>query len=358
MIIDINMHVLPEFLFKDEAVLESYLRIVPRAYGEFASVRDLPGGRPGQKQIAIEMPRGYENLNFSDFNFDSVARIKIMDEAGLDKAILRTPCWQEWLTLEMCKQFNDSMYKVVQEHPDRLMGVAAVPPWGDKGCLGEADRCINKLGFVGVELAAHYGTLYLDDQAFRPYFRHLNELGVPVVVHHTPLPVDYQSIYEQTNVRRLIGRNVDQLTAVSREIFSNLFEECPNLKLIHTHLGGGVFAFTSQIAPRKSTFKEEVQRFDQKTAEVRKCLNDNLFFDITSPTAWSKPQLECAIKELGAEHVLYSSSYPVRLDWVLGGVEYVRGLNISNAEKELIFCGNASRLFKIPVAESASLAHK
>jgi hypothetical protein len=349
MIIDVNMHVLPEFLFKDEAVLESYLRVAPRAYGEFASVRDVPGS-PGKKQITIEKPRGYNNLTFGDGAVDPVARIKIMDQAGLDIAILRTPCWQEWLTLEMCIQVNDAMYQTVRDHPDRLRGVATVPPWGDKGCLDELDRCLNKLGFVGVELAAHYGTLYLDDQTFRPYFKRLNELNVPIVVHHTPLPVGYQSLYEYQNVRRHIGRGVDELTAVSREMFSGLFEECPNLKLVHTMLGGGVFAFTTQLAPPKSTFKEEVQRFDEKTAEVRKYLNDNLFFDITSPTAWSKPQLECAIKELGADHVLYGSSYPVRIDWVLSGVEYVRGLNISDAEKELIFCGNAQRLFKIGVA--------
>jgi predicted TIM-barrel fold metal-dependent hydrolase len=303
------------------------------------------------------MPRGYENLNFSDGAVDPVARIKIMDQAGLDIALLRTPCWQEWLSLEMCKQVNDAMYRTVQDHPDRLRGIATVPPWGDKGCLEEVDRCINKLGFVGVELAAHYGTLYLDDDTFRPYFRHLNELGVPIAVHHTPLPVDYHSLYEYTNVRRSMGRNLDQLTAVSREMFCGLFDECPNLKVIHTHLGGGVFAFTNQLAPRKSTFKEELQRFDQKTSEVRKYLSDNLFFDITTPTSWSKPVLECAIKEFGADHVLYGSSYPVRIDWVLGGVEYVRGLNISEAEKELILCGNAQRLFKIPAAESAGLAH-
>jgi len=355
MVIDINMHVLPDLLFKDEAVLESFLRAAPRAYGEFAFVRDLPGSG-GKRQIQVEKPRGYENLNFSDYSIDPDARIKVMDQAGLDIAILRTPCWQEWLSLEMCKMVNDGVHKTVQDHPDRLRAVGIVPPWGDKGCLDEADRCIHKLGFVGLELAAHYGTLYLDDQAFRPYFRHLNELGVPIVVHHTPLPVDYHSIYQYTNVRRSIGRCIDQLTAVSLEMFGGLFDECPNLKLIHTMMGGGVFAFTNQIAPRQSAFKEEVQRFDPKTADVRKYLKDNLYFGITTPTAWSKPQLECAVKELGADHILYGSSYPVRIDWVLSGVEYVRGLDISEAEKELIFCGNASRLFKIPVAQGASVS--
>ena len=72
-----------------------------------------------------------------------------------------------------------------------------------------------------------------------------------------------------------------------------------------------------------------------------------MYFDITTPLAWSKSQLGCAVEEFGADHILYGSSYPVRLDWVLNGVEHVRSLGISEEDKEQIFCGNAKRLFGI-----------
>jgi predicted TIM-barrel fold metal-dependent hydrolase len=172
-------------------------------------------------------------------------------------------------------------------------------------------------------------------------------LNVPVVVHHTPLPVEYHALYEYTNLRRSIGRCIDQITAVGRELFGTLFEECPNLKLIHTMLGGGIFAFTEQILPRKSKECEEIERFDQQIPKYKDRFRSNLYFDITTPLCWSKSQLECAVKEFGAGHILYGSSYPVRLDWVLNGVEYVKSLDISEEEKELIFCGNAKRLFNI-----------
>jgi len=345
MIIDINMHALPENIFQDEALLELFLRTAPQAYGEFSRLITVPG--TDKKQIVIEKPRGYANLNFSHNNVDAKARLEIMEKAGLDKAILRTPCWQEWLTLEICHQVNDSMAKVVNEHPDKFLALAVIPPWGDKGCLRELERCLDKLGFAGVELAAHYGNLYLDDPLFRPYFRKLNELNVPVVVHHTPLPVEYRALYEYNNLRRSMGRCIDQMTAVGRELFSDLFEECPNLKMIHTMLGGGIFAFTEQILPRKSKEKEEIERFTPQVTKYKDFFRNNLYFDITTPLAWSKAQLECAVKELGADHILYGSSYPVRLDWVLNGVEYIKSLDISEEEKEQIFCGNAKELFGI-----------
>jgi predicted TIM-barrel fold metal-dependent hydrolase len=137
------------------------------------------------------------------------------------------------------------------------------------------------------------------------------------------------------------------MTAVGRELFSDLFEECPNLKVIHTMLGGGIFALTEQILPRKSKEREEIERFSQQVGKYKDFFRKNLYFDITTPLAWSKFQLECAVTEFGADHILYGSSYPVRLDWVLNGVEYVRSLDISEEEKEQIFCGNARRLFNI-----------
>jgi predicted TIM-barrel fold metal-dependent hydrolase len=345
MVIDVNMHALPENLFEDETVLQSFLQTAPQAYGEFARLVTVPG--TDKKQIVIEKPRGYENLNFSQNAVDVKARLEIMEKAGLAKAILRTPCWQEWLPLEMCRQVNDSMAEAVNRHPDKFLALATIPPWGDKGCLQELERCLDKLDFVGVELAAHYGNLYLDDPVFRPYFKKLNELNVPVVVHHTPLPVEYHALCEYNNLRRSMGRCIDQLIAVSRELFSDLFEECPNLKVIHTMLGGGMFAFTEQVLPRKSKEREEIERFNPQVAKYKDLFRRNLYFDITTPLAWSKAQLECAVKEFGADHILYGSSYPVRLDWVLNGVEYIKGLAISEEEKEQILSGNAKRLFGI-----------
>jgi len=109
-------------------------------------------------------------------------------------------------------------------------------------------------------LAAHYGNLYLDAEEFRPHFKKINEMNIPVVVHHTPLPVDFGPLCYFTNLRRQYGRCVSQATAVGRELFSGMSDEFPNLKLIHSMLGGGSFACSNMLAP-KITGKDAVQRF-------------------------------------------------------------------------------------------------
>ena len=260
LIIDDNMHWLPADLLTNKPLRDAYINSAPREYGQYASVHTIPG--TNIEQIVIEWPKGCENLNFGPVHVDPESRLEAMAEAGVDRAILRVPCWQEWIDLELCKQANDGMAEYIKQHPGKLYGLAIVPPWGTQESFYEVERCIKDLGFVGVEMAAHYGTLYLDEEEFKPFFKKINELNIPVAVHHTPLPVDYQHIYNYTNLRRLFGRCVDQATAVGREIFSGMFDEFPNLKLIHTMLGGGFFAFADMLQPKKSRVKEEMERFN------------------------------------------------------------------------------------------------
>ena len=330
MIIDANMHWLPEDLFKNESLRDSFINCVPCAHGEYARLTTVSGTK--LQQIVIEKPQGVENLNYAENQYDSKIQMKDMDEAGVDTAILRIPCWQEWLPIDMCKKVNDMLAKHIQLNPGRFLALAVVPPWGTRECLKEVERCIKELGFSGVQLAAHYGKLYLDEAEFKPYFKKLNQLNVPVVVHHTPLPVDYNSLIKYTNLRRQYGRCVDQATAVGRELFSGMFEEFPNLKLIHSMLGGGFFAYANMLAPRKENVKEEVERFDIAD-KVNRYLQNNIYFDMSGALQWGKPQLECAVKVLGADHILYGSSYPLRREWFLKGIDFVRNLEISGKRK-------------------------
>lgn len=346
MIVDINVHWAPDSFYNDEAFFNACLRCIPRAYGEKVQVRDLP--EKHSKLVHISRPKGYENLVFEPEIANSTERIKIMDKARVDKAILRWPIFPEWLTLELCRKANDAMYKTVREHPERFANIAIVPPWDDRDCIAELDRCVNDLGCVAVEVEAHYGNLYLDDEEFRPFFRKISKLDVPVIVHHTALPVSWQTVYDYNNLRRLFGRCVDQMTSVGRILYCGILDELPNLKFIHTMMGGGLFAFADLLTPPKSTIATDVDRSDGKPIDkVKGYLKNNIFCDITHAPPWGKSQLRCAVEVLGAENILFGSSYPLRSEWLLNGVAFIESLDISDKEKSLILGGNAERLFKL-----------
>lgn len=348
MIVDINLHWYPDD-FWEESFFNECIRCIPRAYGEQVELLDLPKSTGmTTKQLVISRPKGYVNLNIDQKASDPVGRINALNAARVDKAIVRWPIFPEWLSLDLCKRANDAMYKTVQEFPDRLMGIAIVPPWGDKECLAELDRCMTKLGCVGVELECHYGELYLDAEEFRPMLSKINEYNVPIIVHHTALPVSWQTVYDYTNLRRLVGRCIDQLTSVSRILYSGMLDEFTNLKFIHTMMAGGLFAFADLITPKKSTIPTDLERFDPAaSAKVKEQMKKHIFSDISHAPPWGEAQLECAVKVLGAENVIFGSSYPLRSEWLLKGVEFIENLEISDEAKALILGGNAQRLFNI-----------
>jgi len=348
MIVDDNLHWYPDYFFSDESFLHAVMRLVPRGYGEYAELSTVP--ETGKRQIVISKPKGHQNLNMIEgTNSDVKDLLNAMDSTGVDKAILRVPIWEEWLTLDLCKRINDSMAECVREHSDRFLGLAMVPPWGDEECLNELERCVKDLGLCGFEMPAHYGKLYLDEEVFRPHLKKINELNVPIMVHHTPLPVDYYSLTSYTNLRRFYGRCADQMTNLGRILFSGLLDEFPNLKFVPTMLGGCFFAYADILAlsRRKSTVRENIERFDLIADKVRGYLERNIYFDITHAPPWGEAQLECAVKVLGADHILWGSSYPLVREWMLKGVEYMDTLDISDKERSLIMGENAAGLFNI-----------
>ncbi len=358
MIIDNNVHWLPETLFSDQALLNEVLRIPPKSAGLYAEMVPIPG--TDRMQFTIEQPKGYKNLNYTELDVNAEKRIKALDIGGVDKGILRVPCLEEWASLEMCRKFNNMMYETVQKNPDRLHQMAIVPPWGDKDSLYELERCVKELGCVGVEMAAHYGNLHMDDEEFRPHLKKIAELGVPIVIHHTPLPAAYESIYDNDQMRRLLGRCFAQLTCLLRNVYNGLFAEVPNLTVIHSYLAGGFFAFNGFLGVSaidttephvdvpieyQEGLKRSTERFTK--SEVAGWFKNNIYFDMCHALPWGKEFLEFAIKAMGADHVLYGSSYPINPPWFFGGVDFMNKLDITDEERALVMGGNAQRLFKL-----------
>ncbi|MDR2256022.1 MAG: amidohydrolase [Arthrobacter sp.] len=346
-VVDINIHHLPEDLFTNQKILNGFLNSAPRGFGEIAHVETLESGK---KHLILEKPAGFQNLNYVEGDYSAEAKLAAMDEAGVDYGIMRVPVWQEWLDLETCKAVNDNAADIVARSGGRLFSTACVPPWGGKENVDELKRAVDN-GAVGVQLACHYGQLYLDDPVFEPYLKEIEKLDIPVIVHHTPLPVEYKSVIDYTNLRREYGRIIDQGIAVGRELFSGMFDRMPGLRFIHTMMGGNWFANTALLTPHASNKKEALTRLDPTGGEkITQYLNENIFFDMTHPHSWGKTQVEAALEINGADHYLFGSSFPVFYSWMGQGVEFVKNeLEISDEAREAVLSGNAKRLFNLPI---------
>ena len=347
MIIDANMYWWPEEMFTDEAYLQEFLRCLPREYGVQGRVEEI--GNTGKRQIIVEKPIGYQNLNYAQGEYTVEKQLADLDAAGVDEAVLKIPCAQEWMSLEMCRRFNDGMAEHVKKSNGRLHALAVVPPLSGEAGIRELERCVNELGFTGVQLSAHYGNLYLDDEAFRPFLRKLNEMQLPAYVHHTPIPVEYGSIYDYNNLRRSYGRCVDQTTAIGREVFSGMFDELPDLILVHSMLGGAFFAYLESMFRKKPAGAQQdtVKRFDTDTDRMCDQIRTNIYYEMSHAQPWGPVLLDAAVKILGADHIIFGSSYPVRREWLTEGAAFVQNLDVAQEEKDLMLGGNAERIYKL-----------
>ena len=212
-VIDANLYWFPEELFTNEELAEKFLSEVPIQYNIKGSLKEENGVR----RFVIEKPVGSPNLDYIQGDYTLEKELSSLDQAGVEGAVLKLSCQQEWMSLDMCRLFNTAMAERVKESKGRLNGLGVVPPQGTPAVKKEIDRCLDELGFGGLQLSAHYGNLYLDDEAFAPFFAYLNERNVTCYVHHTPLPVQYGSLTAYTNLRRSYGRCIDQATAIAPE---------------------------------------------------------------------------------------------------------------------------------------------
>jgi len=339
------MYWFPEDIFVNKDEESRFLSEIPRAYGINGFMKK--DDETGQGQIVIEKPTGYQNLNYVQGEYNLETQLSDMDLAGVDQAVLKLPGCHEWMSLETCIKFNDGMAEFAKKSHGRLIPLAVVPPFATEACQKELKRCREELGMTGVQLCAHYGNSYLDAEMFAPFFEKLNETEVTVYIHHTPVPVQYETIYEYNNLRRSYGRCVDQTTAIGRELFSGFFDKYPNLKFVHSMLGGGFFAIANMMFPGKPKSEEQVSRFETENDSVRYHFKNNIFFEMSHAQPWGKEQLECAVAVLGADHIIFGSSYPVRKEWLTEGAEFIKALNITEEEKRLILYQNAQRLYHI-----------
>lgn len=347
MVIDANMYWVPETLFTDETLREQFLSPITEQSSVSGYYGYMQENVNGQMEFAFEKPKGCQNLNYIQGEYRTEVQLRDMDEAGVDMAVLKTPCCQEWMGLDMCRIFNDGMARQAAESGGRLAALAVIPPYMTPEVERELDRCLDKLGMHGVQLSAHYSGKYLDDPVFAPLFEVLEARKLTAYVHHTPLPVQYDALLDYTSLRRSYGRCVDQTTAVCRELYSNMFAKYPHVKLVHSMLGGGFFAIAPMMMPHGASSGDKSGRFSNANSNVEQQLRENIYFEMSHAEPWGKAQLECAVKVLGADHILFGTSYPVKKNWLLNGPKFVRALEISKTEQEAILGENARSLYRL-----------
>lgn len=181
---------------------------------------------------------------------------------------------------------NDVIHQACTMYPDRFRGIAQLPQQTGKdtsNCLGELERCVGELGFVGATVSPDPGgerlTPGMDDEYWFPLYDKAQSLGATLVVHGTVTrdprsDSQMNSLFEQTLATEILSRG-------------DVFAQFPNLKIVVVHCGGAPTRFLP--AHRSSgqagggQIGGSVARDD---ADAAADLTNNLFFDTCAYDKW------------------------------------------------------------------------
>lgn len=296
--------------------------------------------------------------------WDIDARLRMMDEFdGLQQVVsLANPPIEALgppaLTPELARIANDGLAELCQRHRDRFpCFIASMPMNNIETCVREADRAIGELGAKGIQVFTNVLGKPLSAPEFRPIFQAMAKHDLPIWIHpiRGPQFADYTT--EKTSENEIwftFGWPYETTACVTRLIFSGLFDELPTLKIITHHMGGMVpyyagkidlgfnqifFGSTDQnpVAKKAGLKKRPVEYYRMLYADT--ALNGSI------------PATRCGHAFFTTSHCLFATDAPFDAEQgrmlTRETINAVRALEISDAEKDRIFAGNARSLLKL-----------
>ena len=220
------------------------------------------------------------------------------DRMGIDRLIVFMGLsWTADPTPERFRQENDDVLKAVKHSSGRAFGFVYLNPKYPNESVAEIDRCVRDGPMVGVKL---WIARHCNHESLDPICRRAAELKIPVLQH----------TYIRT-IENLPGESTPSDLA-------QLAGRHPEVQFIAAHVGND---------------------WERGIRAIR--ATENVYAEIcgSDPTAG---MVEMAVRELGAQRVMYGSDY--------GGRSYasqlakVHGADISDRDKRLILGGNIERV--------------
>jgi aminocarboxymuconate-semialdehyde decarboxylase len=325
-VIDIHTHMLSE----------EYLRRLTEHSDGVYTLGEAAGGHRSIYRA------GAPFLTLTREMFDYRLRIKDMDAAGVDIAVVSLSCPSVyWGTREssiaVAELMNDQMAGAQAEYPDRVRFLASLPWEHADAAVAELERALG-LGAVGVMVLANIAGSVLTEERFAPVWQAIDRHALPVLVHPGTPPGLEQLEMDRYHLVWSAGFTFDTTLALARMILDGFFDRYPNLKIIGAHAGG----YLPFLLPRLDQGFRSFDAVRESITVPPSSYAPRLYVD---SIVYSTLARDFTLDTFGPSNVLYGSDYPHKCGRMDEMLDMLDGL--SPSVRAAITAGNAERLFTL-----------
>jgi 5-carboxyvanillate decarboxylase len=276
----------------------------------------------------------------------SAGRIGDMDRDEIDIQVvsLVSPGIQVFepdMAVKLAERYNNLLSALVNEHPERFVGLASIAPQVPEAAADELERCVKELCFRGAVINSHTKGEYLDQKKYWVIFDRAQKLDVPVYIHpRSPSPDMIRPYLGYPMLdSAMLGFGAETGLHAMRLICSGLFDAYPQLKIILGHLGEGLPGQLLRIdnrwtiAPFQKNLKKPPGQYFREN------------FVVTTSGMFSQPALVMALSVLGADSIMFAVDYP--MEETEEAVSFMDTAPIRAEERDKIYHVNAERVFSL-----------
>lgn len=283
--------------------------------------------------------------------WDPKPRIEECERTGVRMQVLSTVpvMFSYWArpgdALDLAMLLNDHIAGVVARHPDRFLGLGSVPMQLPRLAIQELERCVNDLGFRGVQIGTHVNEWNLDEPQVFEVLQAAAQLGAAVFVH--PWDMLGQDRMRKYWMPWLVGMPAETALAICSVIFGGVLERLPNLRICFAH-GGGAFPYTIGRIEHGFLARPDLCALDNDVNPreyLGKFFVDSLVHDADA--------LRLLIKLMGHNRVALGSDYPFPLGEAHPGELVESMTDLTQAMKQRILAGTALEFLGLPVEHLA-----